>query len=55
MKPINEMIAVVQLYIHHRKDVEVDINIRNLNDIAKLTVAYNIANQWLTENNFKVL
>lgn len=54
MKSIDEMIAVVQMYIHHRKDVEVQISIRNINDVAKLTHAYNIAYQWLMENGFKI-
>jgi len=55
MKSIDEMIAIVQMYIHHRKDVEVKIAIRNINDIAKLTHAYNIASAWLMENNFKIV
>jgi hypothetical protein len=53
MNSIEQMIATVQIYIHHRKDVEVKINIRNLQDVAKLTRAYNIAVKWLNENNFK--
>jgi len=50
---VKKMIAVVQMYIHHRKDIEVNIDIRNLEDIAKLTMAYNIAIEWFNENNFK--
>jgi len=53
MRSINKMIAVVQMYIHHRKDVEVNIQIREMHDVAKLTMAYNIAFEWLNENNFK--
>jgi hypothetical protein len=48
-----EMIAIVQMYIHHRKDVEVKIKIENLSDLIKLTKAYNIAIEWLQENGFK--
>ena len=55
MKSVEEMIAVVQMYIHHRKDVQVNIKIESLSDIAKLTHAYNIACAWLEENNFKIL
>lgn len=55
MRNINEMIAVVQMYIHHRKDVEVDIYLRNLEDVAKLTHAYNIASEWLNNNGFKIV
>jgi hypothetical protein len=52
MRDIKEMIAVVQMYIHHRKDVEVQIKIESLKDIAKLTHAYNIASEWLNQNGF---
>jgi predicted glycosyltransferase len=49
---IEKMIATVQIYIHHRKGVEVNIAIRNHSDLHKLTKAYNIANQWLNNNGF---
>jgi predicted glycosyltransferase len=52
---IEQMIATVQIYIHHRKGVEVQIAIRNATDIIKLQKAYNIASAWLTENNFKTI
>ena len=50
---IQEMIATVQIYIHHRKNVEVNIAINGERDYALLTKAYNIANNWLTYNGFK--
>lgn len=53
MTTISEMIAVVQMYIHHRKDVEVQIAIEHPSDIPKLIKAYNIALEWLQNNNFK--
>lgn len=53
MTTISEMIAVVQMYIHHRKDVEVQISIEHPSDIPKLIKAYNIALEWLQNNNFK--
>lgn len=49
------MIATVQIYIHHRKGVEVNIAIRNATDIVKLQRAYAIATAWLNENNFKTI
>jgi len=55
MRNIKEMIAIVQMYIHHRKDIEVNIQIRDMHDIAKLTMAYNIAIELLNENNFKII
>ena len=53
-KTIEEMIAIVQIYIKQRKDKDVSIAIRNPIDILKLQRAYNIANEWLTENNAKI-
>lgn len=53
MHSIEEMIAIVQVYIHHRKNKEVKIVIRDAKDVFLLTKAYNIAIQWLNDNNFK--
>lgn len=55
MTSIDQMIAMVQIYIHHRKDVEVKIALRDFRDIALLTKAYNIASEWLSNNGFKQL
>lgn len=55
MNNIKEMIAVVQMYIHHRKDVEVKIKLRDLRDVALLTEAYQIASEWLNNNGFKII
>ena len=49
---VEQMIATVQIYIHHRKNVEVNIQIRNNRDLLLLTKAYNIANSWLMDNGF---
>ena len=54
MRSIEEMIAIVQIYIMQRKDVNVSIEIKSPIDLIKLTEAYNIANAWLTENNAKI-
>lgn len=50
---IEEMIAIVQIYIHHRKNVEVQIEIKTQRDLALLTKAYGIALNWLNQNGFK--
>lgn len=54
MRSIEEMIAIVQIYIMQCKDVNVSIEIKSPIDLIKLTEAYNIANAWLTENNAKI-
>ena len=53
MTNINEMIAIVQVYIHHRTNKQVNIRITSLGCVAKLTRAYNIAIDWLNNNGFK--
>mgnify|MGYP003474356250 FL=1 len=53
MADIKEMIATVQIYIHHRKNVDVQINLRNQRDLILLTKAYSIALSWLNNNGFK--
>tara|TARA_R110000796_G_scaffold59008_5_gene135956 strand:- start:8813 stop:8983 length:171 start_codon:yes stop_codon:yes gene_type:complete len=47
---INKMIAVIQIYIFYMKGVEVNINPKLPKDIPKLTIAYNIAESWISEN-----
>jgi hypothetical protein len=54
MQSIEEMIAIVQIYIMQRKDKEVQIAIQSPIDLMKLTKAYNIANNWLIENNANI-
>jgi hypothetical protein len=50
---IEEMIAIVQIYIHHRKGKEVQIAITSARDIMLLTRAHSIALNWLNNNGFK--
>jgi len=50
---VEEMISIVQIYIHHRKNKEVQIQIRNARDLMLLSRAYSIALNWLTNNGFK--
>lgn len=50
---INKMISIVQIYIHHRKGVEVDISIKNTRDLILLSQAYRDAVDWMGLNNFK--
>jgi hypothetical protein len=52
---INKMIAYVQIYIHIRKGVEVDIKIQNGRDLLLLTQAYNSAIDWMNQNNFRLV
>ena len=54
MRSIEEMIAIVQIYMMQCKDFNVSIEIKSPVDLIKLTEAYNIANAWLTENNAKI-
>jgi len=49
-----QMIAYVQIYIHIRTGKEVNIVINNIGDYVLLNQAYNIATQWLNENNAKI-
>lgn len=52
---IKTMIAYVQIYIHIRKNVEVNINIRDNRDVFLLQKAYNDAVNWMDQNNFTLL
>ena len=51
---IKQMIAYVQVYIHIRKNKEVNINIRDTRDIFLLNQAYNTALIWMQNNNVKL-
>jgi hypothetical protein len=43
-----EMIATIQCYIHHKKDVEIDIALpANIGQIKKMKAMYAIANEYL--------
>jgi hypothetical protein len=43
-----KIIAVIQCYIHHIKNVEVVINLpRNIGEIKKMQKMYNIAEEYL--------
>lgn len=47
---LKEIIATIQIYIHHKKGVEVDITPNLPKDMTKLLHAYTIAKNWLTKN-----
>lgn len=47
---VREMIATIQIYIHHRKDVEVQISPILPQELTKLIRAHNIASEWLGNN-----
>jgi hypothetical protein len=43
-----EIIATIQCYIHHKKDVEIDIALpANIGQIKKMQKMYAIANEYL--------
>ena len=49
------MIAIVEIYIHIRKNKEVKINPpTNIRGLMILSKAYQYANDWMTENNCKI-
>jgi hypothetical protein len=58
MPTIKEKIALVQSYIKHRKDVEVDINLEQFDydvfSVFKLNQAYDTAYKWFMDNNGRV-
>jgi hypothetical protein len=42
-----QMISVIQCYIHHKKNIEVKINLpRNIGEIKIMQTMYEIANQY---------
>ena len=51
MKSVEEMIAIVQCYIHLLKDVEVNIFIRDNRDIFLLKIAYDKAIDYFQQIN----
>lgn len=50
---IKTMIATIQVYIHHRKGVEVQISPRLPDELPLLLRAYSIAQDWLNKNVIK--
>lgn len=55
MYSVESMIAILQCYINHRKNITVNIIVSNHRDIRKLKEAHAIASNWLNEYNFKIL
>ena len=51
MKSVEEMIAIVQCYIHLLKDVEVNIFIRDNRDIFLLKIAYDKTINYFQQTN----
>lgn len=51
MKSIEEMIMIVQCYIHILKNEEVVIYIRNDRDVSLLFIAYDKAMEYFTQTN----
>lgn len=52
---VNKMISIVQIYIHIRKGVEVNVSVNNIKDMMLLSKAYNTASIWLDANNVKII
>ena len=47
-----QMIAVIQCYIHHKKNVEVVINLpRNIGEIRKMQEMYKTASAYLLQSD----
>jgi hypothetical protein len=49
-----EMIAVIQIYIHHLKGVEVNISPRLPEEMPLLLLAYKKSIDWIHNNNIKL-
>ncbi|QQV89763.1 hypothetical protein Calle1_52 [Cellulophaga phage Calle_1] len=47
---VEEKVAVIQIYIHHKVDKEVNIKPVLPKEAPLLEVAYRIAKQWVREN-----
>jgi hypothetical protein len=54
MIPQPQMIALVQCYIKIRKDLDINIIIRDKRDYFLLETAYKIAVSWMRNNNVKI-
>lgn len=53
---VNEMICIVQVYIHIRKNKEVKINYpKNAREFFLLNKAYNYALKWMEVNQVKII
>jgi hypothetical protein len=55
MDSVESMIAIVQIYIHQLKNVEVNIKVTNFVEIRKLKEAHKIAKDYLTFYNMKII
>jgi hypothetical protein len=55
MESVESMIAIVQIYIHLTKFVEVNIKVTNFVEIRKLKEAHKIAKDYLTFYNMKII
>jgi hypothetical protein len=51
---LEKQISIVQCYIKHRTNKDVNIVLRDGFDVLKLQRAYNIAVNWFEENNVKI-
>jgi len=47
---VKNMIATIQIYINHKKDVEVNLTPDLPREYPQLLHAYGVAKKWLSEN-----
>jgi hypothetical protein len=55
MDSIESMIAIVQIYIHQLKNIEINIKVTNFDQIRKLKEAHKIAKDYLIFYNMKII
>ena len=55
MNSVESMICIVQIYINHRTEQQVNIKVNTFQEIRKLKQAYEIAKEWLNEFNMQII
>jgi hypothetical protein len=55
MESVESMIAIVQIYINIKKNVQVNIKVTNFVEVRKLKQAYQIAKDFLNYYNMQII
>jgi hypothetical protein len=55
MESVESMIAIVQIYINIKKNVQVNIKVTNFVEVRKLKQAYQIAKEFLNYYNMQII
>jgi len=55
MESVDSMIAIVQIYINIKKNVQVNIKVTNFVEVRKLKQAYQIAKDFLNYYNMQII